>query len=258
MLQLDDIMGFYPESLHDHKGMLLREYLQYKILEVIYASEFGEKLIFMGGACLRIVHGNQRFSEGIDFDNKGISTDEFTRLSELVGKELELEGYQVEIKLVYKNAFHCHIRFPGLPFQEGLSGHRAQKILIQLDTEPQHYNYEPQPYLLNKFDVFTEVLATPPSILLAQKMYAVINRKRNKGRDFYDIAFLLSKGIQPDMGYIKSKLAVEAMEELKTTILDKCRQLDMKEMALDVQPFLFRPTDTKKVEHFSQLIAQSL
>lgn len=257
MLRLDEIMGFYPETLYGHKDMLLREYLQYKILEVVYESEFGQKMVFMGGTCLRIVHGNQRFSEDIDFDNRGMSSGDFTKLSERVKRELELEGYQVEIRLVYKRAFHCHIRFPGLPFQEGLSGHQDQKILLQLDTEPQHYDYEPQPFLLNRFDVFTEVLTTPMPILLAQKIYAVINRKRNKGRDFYDIAFLMGKGIHPEMGYLKSKLGIEAEEELKAALLDKCRQLDMHEMALDVQPFLFKASDTRKVERFAQLVEQS-
>jgi hypothetical protein len=183
--------------------------------------------------------------------------DDEARMRRFIRMNMELEGYQVEIRLVYKSAFHCHIRFPGLPFQEELSGHREQKILIQLDTEPQHYDYTPQSYLLNKFDVFTEILTTPPSILLAQKIYAVINRKRNKGRDFFDIVFLMSKEVKPDMGYIKSKLSMETTEELKTAMLDKCEQLDMKEMARDVQPFLFNAMDTKKVERFTQLVLQS-
>ncbi|MGI4871815.1 MAG: nucleotidyl transferase AbiEii/AbiGii toxin family protein [Janthinobacterium lividum] len=32
----------------------------------------GRPLLFPGGTCLRIVHGNQRFSEDLDFDNSGL------------------------------------------------------------------------------------------------------------------------------------------------------------------------------------------
>lgn len=62
----------------------------------------------------------------------------------MIKKELEREGYQVEVKTVTRDAFHCHIRFPGLLYQEGLTGHQDQKILIQLDTEPQHYDFVPR------------------------------------------------------------------------------------------------------------------
>ena len=68
MLDLKQVESFYPESLRPFKRNLLREYLQYKILEIIFGSEFGEKLVFMGGTATRIIHENTRFSEDLDFD----------------------------------------------------------------------------------------------------------------------------------------------------------------------------------------------
>ena len=75
-----------------------------------------------------------------------------------------------------KGAYHCHIKFPALLFQQGLSGYQQEKILIQLDTEPQHFNFVPESYLLNRFDVFTQLQTTPLDLLLAQKFYAILNR----------------------------------------------------------------------------------
>jgi len=63
MLGIDEIQKFFPESLHTFKRFMLREYLQYKILQIVFEGSFGNKLIFLGGTCLRIVHGNLRFSE---------------------------------------------------------------------------------------------------------------------------------------------------------------------------------------------------
>ena len=194
--------------------------------------------------------------QDLDFDNKGLSENDISEVSVLIRNGLNLEGYNVVIKVVHKCAFHCYVRFPGLLFKEGLSGHKEQKILIQLDTEPQNFEYKPEKFLLNKFDVFTEVFITPISTLLAQKYYAVLNRKRNKGRDFYDIAFLLSLNIEPDWNYLKQKIDISNKSSLKKAIHDHCKKIDMREMARDVEPFLFKAGNTIKVELFPQLIEQ--
>ncbi|MEJ0056586.1 MAG: nucleotidyl transferase AbiEii/AbiGii toxin family protein [Bacteroidota bacterium] len=149
---------------------------------VFAQPEYASQLCFLGGTCLRIVHGNNRFSEDIDFDNFGLTEENFQSISEQIKKELEREGYEVEIKTVYKGAFHCYVRFPGLLFKEGLAGYQEQKILIQLDIEPQHFDFQPEKHILNKFDVFTEIPVTPLSLLLAQKFYTIITGKDRRGK----------------------------------------------------------------------------
>lgn len=54
MLTLQQIEQQYPEALRPFKRGLLREYLQYKILEIIFASEYAAKLSFLGGTARRI------------------------------------------------------------------------------------------------------------------------------------------------------------------------------------------------------------
>lgn len=73
MMPLTEIRKSYPEGLHGRGEFLLREYLQYKILELLFTSPFAEKFAFLGGTCLRIVHDNQRFSEDLDFDSFNLS-----------------------------------------------------------------------------------------------------------------------------------------------------------------------------------------
>lgn len=133
MLPLTEIEKYYPENLRGFKRFILREYLQHKILQIVFDSEFANRLCFLGGTCLRIVHGNNRFSEDLDFDNFGMEESEFQKVAQTIERELEKEGYQVEMKTILKSAFHCHIRFPELLYKEGLSGHLEEKILIQLD-----------------------------------------------------------------------------------------------------------------------------
>ncbi len=254
---LSEIENNYPENLRGFKRFILREYLQHKLLQIIFESEYANKLCFLGDTCLRIVHGNKRFSEDLDFDNFNIGEDAFEKVSLVLKKQLELEGYEVDMKTVYKGAYHCYIRFPEILYREGLSGHREEKILIQLDTEPQHFDFVPEKYILNRFDVFTQIFITPLEILLAQKFYTVCNRARNKGRDFFDIVFLLSLVSKPNYDYLKLKLDVSNADQLKEKILDRCNQIDMEEMARDVVPFLFDTKDLKKIILFPELIIQA-
>lgn len=257
MLTLSEIEKNYPENLRGFKRFILREYLQHKLLQILFDSEYANELCFLGGTCLRIVHGNTRFSEDLDFDNFTIAEDTFAKVSGVLKKRLEQEGYDVEMKTVFRGAYHCYIRFPEILYKEGLSSHREEKILIQLDTEPQHFDFVPEKYILNRFDVFTQIFITPLNLLLAQKFYAVCNRERNKGRDFFDIAFLLSLIDRPDYNYLEFKMGVCNEKQLKERIFEKCKSVSMEEMAKDVQPFLFNTRDIQKVLLFPELIKQA-
>lgn len=250
MLDIQEIEQYYPKNLRIFKRFMLREYLQYKILEIVFNGPFAEKLVFLGGTCLRLVHGNQRFSEDLDFDNFDLSRNEFDEISQNIAIQLERMGYTTEIKQVAKGAYHCYIRFPKILFEQGLSGYKEEKILIQLDTEPQLFEFVPDEPILNKFDVFTRIFSTPLNLLMSQKCYAILNRPRNKGRDFYDLIFLMGKEIAPNMAYLFQKAGIRNTTELKDQLLEKCNTLNMDEMTRDVAPFLFSPKDEKKIRFF--------
>ncbi len=256
MLSINELVKFYPPALQKYERFIIREYLQYKILEIVFSSEYRDKLAFLGGTCLRLVHGNTRFSEDLDFDNFDLSMDDFNQITDHVQNELVNLGFEIEMRNVEKGAFHCYIRFPELLFSQGISGHKEEKILIQLDTEPHNYLFKTDQPILNKFDVFTQINSTPLSLLLAQKFYAVVNRKRNKGRDFFDIVFLMAQGVKPDYDYLNQKIEVSTPVALKQRILEKCATLDMQEMADDVRPFLFSANEDKKVLLFPQYMEQ--
>lgn len=253
MLELAQIESFYPESLRPFRRNLLREYLQYKVLETIYDSEFGAKLVFMGGTAIRIVHANTRFSEDLDFDNQGLSSDEFGHLAGLIQRRLEFEGCEVETKNVIGRTFTCKIKMPGALFAHGLYGYRQEKLLIKINAKAQEFVYPMDVVILNKFDVFLRANVAPVDILLAQKVYAAFNRRRAVGRDFYDIVYLLGK-TRPNIEYLRSKLKVRDGADLKAKLLERCGELDFEALALEVEPFLFVPADTKKVLGFCQYV----
>ena len=253
MLDIIQIESFYPEYLRSFKKNLLQEYLQYKILEIIFDSTFGERLSFMGGTAAHIIHGNTGFSEDLDFDNLGLTEKDFEQLALLIRKRLQLEGYKAETKNVFKGAYRCYIRISDILFENGISRHKEEKLLIQIDTEPQEYSYSQEKVIINKFDVFLRINVIPIDLLLAQKICAILKRKRAMGRDFYDAVFLLGK-TKPDLGYLQLKLNIKNFEDLKDRLSATCGRLDFKDLAKDVEKFLFKPGDSKKVLFFYDYI----
>lgn len=253
MLDITQIESFYPGYLRGFKRNLLREYLQYKILEIIFDSKFADKLSFMGGTATRIIHSNNRFSEDLDFDNLGLKEKDFEHLAKLIQRKLKLEGYATEVRNVFKGAYRCYIRIADVLFENGLSNHKQEKLLIQLDTEPQGFEYQPEKVIVNKFDVFLRINVVPVDILLSQKIYAIFRRKRAMGRDFYDAVFLFGK-TAPNFDYLKFKLKIRDRADLKNRLLLKCKDLDFKHLARDTESFLFVPSDSKKVLFFYDYI----
>ncbi|WP_273445741.1 nucleotidyl transferase AbiEii/AbiGii toxin family protein [Neolewinella agarilytica] len=254
MMELQQIKKWYPENLHAEGMQLLREYLQYEILQAIFQSKLGHKYTFLGGTCLRIAYGTERFSEDLDFDNVGLGKSEFEDTAKAIKRHLELRGYKVELKFAYKGAYHCNIRFPALLFDYGLSGHKEAKLMIKLDTEKQHFEYKPEIFDLNKFGIRHDILITPLALLASQKVAAVMGRKRAKGRDFYDLHFILQQ-IKPDYDYLHNRFQVASPQGLRSMVQEKIDSLDFDLLAKDVMPFLMQRTDVESVRNFSSFWA---
>ncbi len=129
MLTLEQIEKNYPENLRPFKKNLLREYLQYKILEIIFNSEFSTKITFLGGTALRILYDNSRFSEDLDFNNFNLNEKEFLSLTASIKIELEKQGFEVETGNVFKRAYRCKIKLPKILFVNELSPLKKESII---------------------------------------------------------------------------------------------------------------------------------
>ena len=240
----------YP--VHNPRGLYV-EYLQYEMLRAIFRHTV--KLSFIGGTALRMIVHTQRFSEDLDFDNFGLSTDEFAVLTQKVQKDLETLGFQVEFRNVFKGAYHCYFKFSDMLFRYGFSPHENEKILVRLDTVRQDFNFIPETATLENFGMFFEVKHNPKDILLSQKLIASLERNRSKGRDFYDITYLMGL-TKPNLAYLKHKTGINSLRELKEKLLARCAEVDFDDMAKDVAPFLFDARDAIRITKFKQYIEQ--
>ena len=257
MLTLAELKKYYPENIYQNniKGVLV-EYIQYELLDSIFKFEQSSKLSFMGGTSIRAVYGSSRFSEDLDFDNFGLSFEEFEDLLKLVIKDMQLKGFEVEFRFVEKGAFHCYIKFPRILSQSGLTLHEGEKILVRIDTVKKEKLFNPKPFFINKFDIYRKILVNPVDIVLSQKLMAAINRKIAKGRDFYDISYLYGFAI-PNLDYIEKYLG-EKRDIFIGDLLKECAKLNFNNLAKDVEPFLVDSSSVERVINFKDFISSKL
>jgi predicted nucleotidyltransferase component of viral defense system len=253
MLTLNDIQQQYQPRFQFKKRFILREYLQYKILEAIANSPESRRLVFMGGTAIRLVYNSRRFSEDLNFDNLGLTANQFQKLFKNVQHELSLEGIVIELRFSFKEAMHCFLRFVGLLQAFNLTKQKKEKIMIRVDAAPQNYDYQPDLKLLKKFDVYTRVQVAPQELLLAEKLITILRRSRAKGRDFFDVIFLAGE-TDPEWQYLRKKAGIGTREELKTALRERLHQLDMPTLAKEVEPFLIKSSDFQQVLSFAEFV----
>ena len=252
MINLDFIKQFYSPVEQNFTKAIIREFLQYQILDIIYSTKFGKNIYFLWWTAIRIIYNSGRFSEDLDFDNFWLDEKDFKKLTWEIKKWLELAWYEVEIKNIFKWARHCNIKLPKILFETWLSAYQEEKILIQIDTVKQEFLYTPDKKIIDKFWIFNFVLTAPIDILASKKIHALLWRKRLKWRDFYDILFLLDF-TKPNYKYLENKIEIKNKEELISKIKSFCKNLDFKNIAKDVEPFLINKKETLKIERFLDL-----
>ncbi|OGC10495.1 hypothetical protein A3J90_01225 [candidate division WOR-1 bacterium RIFOXYC2_FULL_37_10] len=252
MLNLNQIEEYFEKNLTriNPKGVII-EYLQYEVLDSLFKQRGSENLSFIGGTAIRIIHNSQRFSEDLDFDNFGLNYNEFKEIMARALKELELKGFSVEERFLSKDKnYHCYIKFKDILQSFDIAKDKKEKIFLSIDVEKKEKIGQSELKIINKFGVFRKIPVNLPQVLLSQKLLAILFRKREKGRDFYDTSFLSAK-TKPDYEYIEKITGLDKQEFIDK-IKTKCAKLNFKHLANDVEPFLFDVQKKDRVLDFKE------
>jgi predicted nucleotidyltransferase component of viral defense system len=260
MIDIKEIISYFPETLREkpqfHEYML-KEYFQYKMLDIIFNTAYGKKLSFIGGTNLRIVHNIERFSEDLDFDCFDLSREEFMDLTDLVINKISDQGINIKaddkLKDLELKAFRRNLVFPGLMYELGLSNHKEKKLLVKIESESHHFQYTPDKPIIQKFNVFTQINATPLTTLFSMKIGAVL--ERSKGRDFYDYLFLSGK-TTPDYNYLNEKFGISSWKELKLALIANAEKVDFDVKSKDFINLMFDQNKAKKILLYPEYIKQ--
>jgi predicted nucleotidyltransferase component of viral defense system len=261
MVDLNLIKNYFPEQIRNNALLgksMVKEYIQLSILDYLSTTQYIRKLIFIGGTNLRLVKGIDRFSEDLDFDCKEMNIEEFLKMSDDVMHFLKRNGYKVESK--DKNspklsAFRRNIYFPEFLFDIGLSGHRDERFLIKIEAQDQGVTYTPEVKNIKGCGFYFPFPVPPDAVLCAMKATALL--ERGKGRDFYDLMFLLGQ-TKPDYDFLSKRIGIKNAVELKAEVKKRLKITDLKTKTNDFEHLLFNKKNNKRILRFEEFFEESI
>lgn len=258
---MDDIKRYFPPIIRENtlfQKYMLKEYLQLLILDYLSNTPFIRNITFIGGTSIRLTKGIDRFSEDLDFDCKDFSLDEFMAMTDGIIKFLKKNGFGVQVKDKENSrliAYRRNIYFPELLYNYGLSGHPEERFLIKVECQDQHASYKPEVVNIKGCGFLFPMQVPPIAVLCAMKVSAMLNRK--KGRDFYDVLFLLMHSL-PDFVFLKQKMSISNLEELKISMENMINQVDLKNKMRDFEHLLFNKGNSARILKMNVLLKELL
>ena len=259
MIQINDLKNYYPPLVRDDPNFnrhMLKEYIQLLILDYLSTTVWIRKITLIGGTCLRLLKGIDRFSEDLDFNCKNLSKEEFLRMTDDILQLLRRNGFNAEPRDKENSrlkAFRRNIYFPGLLFDLGLTGHREERFLIKIESEDQNFIYSPVLVNIRSAGFFFPFPVPPDPILCAMKVSAMLERQ--KGRDFYDVMFLLGQ-TAPDYSFLSSKHSVAGPEDLKEAVSKILHTVDLKNKSRDFEHLLFNKDNSLRILRVSEFFRE--
>ncbi len=260
MIRIDDLKNFYPPLVREnpmHSRYILKEYIQLLILDYLSTTRWIKKITLIGGTCLRLSKGIDRFSEDLDFECKDLSPEEFLVMTDDIITHLRRNGFRVEARdkeNIKLKAFRRNIHFPELLFDFGLTGHREERFLIKVEAQDQKFAYAPVLANIRINGFFFPFPVPHDSILCSMKLSAMLDRQ--KGRDFYDIMFLLGQ-TTPDYSFLTSKHSISGPDDLKKAMAKVLETVDLKIKSRDFEHLLFNRDNSVRIlrvpEYFKEL-----
>ena len=257
MIDIEYIRSFFPIAIsHESRfdRYMLKEYLQLLILDHLVRTAYIQKLSFIGGTNLRLIQGIDRFSEDLDFDCKELNEDEFMQMTDGVIQYLRQNNIDVETRDRANpklTAYRRNLYFPQMLFNLGLTGHREERLLLKVEAQDQGVRYEPVVATVNKMGFFFNVKVPPVDVLCAMKFAAILSRQ--KGRDFYDAIFLLSK-TKPNMEFLSARAGISSMEQLKSALDDLLKNIDFNQKKRDFSHLIFNEENAERILQFPEIV----
>lgn len=91
---------------------------------------------------------------------------------------------------------------------------------------------------------------------MSKKLLTIIQRKRPKGRDLYDVIWLWGM-TQPNKDYLK-KVTGKSLPRILENIMTYTSKMDLKAMQQEVKLFLVDPDQVSRMLLFPQFIKQKI
>ena len=229
---------------------IARQYMQREILASLSGSAAFRSVAFVGGTCLRFLHGLRRYSEDLGFSLESAEQYVPHQWIEKIRLALTHQGFTPVVSWRERRAVDFGwVRIPELLHELGVAGTEAQRLSIKIEVDR-------NPPAGARCD--TTALTVPrlmavrhydlPS-LMSGKISAVLSRSYAKGRDWYDLLWYLARKVEPNLAMLDHGLkqtpsdACDDARQWRSGVLERFRALDWHAVVQDVRPFLEDPEE---------------
>ncbi len=230
---------------------IIREYIQVVFLSIFYSTPKSQKVYFKGGTAIRLLLKSSRFSEDLDFTTELIVQE----LDLLVNDTVKKMGAIIpdtKLKRTEENKFSY----------TGILSYQPKDLKYPLNIHLD-FSFREKPETAKETALDTDFPVAPQPIIrhmdwqeiLAEKIRALLYRLR--GRDVYDLWFMLQKGIELDWKMINRKTAFYKMVTSLQDVMNRIGSFDDKQLKNDLSKFL-PAHDRSFVEHLKTLTMDQL
>lgn len=199
---------------------VVREYIQNLFLSYLYQQDRSEQILFKGGTALRLIHESPRYSEDLDFTGFVIKEKDIETILKRTLVAVNREG--IDMKITESKSTSGGY----LSIIEGTAGEWKPRILINVSLRPKTVEKEAV-LITNPFMPPYLVFSLPENQMVLEKINALLKRK--KPRDFFDLYFILRKGISRKI-----------VASHKNKLMSEIKEIDDKAISRELKLFLPR------------------
>ena len=120
-----------------------------------------------------------------------------------------------------------------------------------MKIEAQGIDYKREMATIQRNAFMFPVAIPPMDVLLAMKISALL--VRHKGRDFYDVMFLLSR-TKPNYTFLKQRSGIENEAQLKEKLQEMVQNVNLNEKRRDFEHLLFDTRKSEQILSFEKII----
>ncbi|MEK6732824.1 MAG: nucleotidyl transferase AbiEii/AbiGii toxin family protein [Candidatus Omnitrophota bacterium] len=229
------------------KRAIIREYLQIIILNSIYKHKCAKSMFFMGGTALRFFYNIPRFSEDLDFNTNDLALSDFKAMvGDGVNRGLSKEGFYP--KIIYKtrkSLFTAELYFKDMMNLYGIVDKRGSDLMVKIEVNRPQWELLTESCVMSLYGYNFSSILMNKSNLISEKLCALFNRKR--GRDIYDTLFMLKKKFPFNERVLEANGFKGHPKGLIIEYLHGLSEKELKFLAEQVRPFLFKEEDAELV-----------
>lgn len=233
MISWNDLQLF-ANSQRVSPFVILREYIQILFLNNFYSQINSENVVFKGGTSLRLIHGSNRFSEDLDFTTH-LSNSQIRNIVKNTIELISKETPPISIKSIptvagFTQKLTMVTAYSSTPISIKLDFSQREQVLKK-GRRPISTNLP-----VSSFSAITYMEMVE---ILAEKCRAITTR--HKGRDIYDLWYLLTRKTPFDLKLVQKKFDYYKQKFDQDDLITNIKNWQFEKFDQDVRGFLPEP-----------------